>query len=222
MPSWPPKKNTAFTFYTSLTSQANTKIMQVSPTLAAGDVKVAVDDAAPANLATLPVVDADFTKRVKVALSASEMNGDRISVIFADAAGAEWCDQTWDIPTSTRQTDDLAYPLTSGRGILVDTNGYVTEAVVDGIQKNTALSNFTFPMIDSTDKYTFKTGLTVTAQRRIDSGSFAACANSVTEVGTTGIYTINLAATDLNGDVISLLFTATGALANLISIKTNT
>jgi hypothetical protein len=110
MPSWPPLKNAALTFYVGLISQANTKISQVNPTLAAGDVKVAVDDAAPANLATLPVVDADFTKRVKVALSAAEMNGDRITVIFADAAGAEWCDLVIDLPTSVRQIDDLATP----------------------------------------------------------------------------------------------------------------
>jgi hypothetical protein len=108
MPSSPPKKNTAFAFYVGLVSQANTKILRVSPTLAAGDVKVAIDDGAPNNLATLPVVDADFTKRVKVALSAAEMNGDRITIIFSDAAGAEWCDLIIDIATSVRQVDDLA------------------------------------------------------------------------------------------------------------------
>jgi len=66
MPSYvPPKKNTAYVFYVSLISQANTKIAHVNPTLVAGDVKVAVDDAAPANLATLPVVDADFILSVQ-------------------------------------------------------------------------------------------------------------------------------------------------------------
>lgn len=122
---YPPKRNTAYTFYVSLVSQANTKIMQANPTLAAGDVKVAVDDAAPANLTTLPVVDADFTKRIKVSISASEMNGTRITVIFSDAAGAEWCDLTIDIPTSVREIDDLAFPNVSGRGIDVDATGGV-------------------------------------------------------------------------------------------------
>lgn len=122
---YPPKKNAGYTFYTSLVSQANTKIMQANPTLAAGDVKVTIDDGAPANLATLPVVDADFTKRVKVVLSSSEMNGDNISVIFSDASGNEWCDQTINIQTTARQIDDLAYPATSGRSLAVDTNGRV-------------------------------------------------------------------------------------------------
>lgn len=126
MPTFvPPKKNTAYTFYLSLISQANTKLAQANPTLAAGDVKVATDDGVPANLGTLPVVDADFTKRVKVALSSAEMNGDNVTVIFSDAAGAEWCDLTVNIQTAARQIDDLAFPVVSGRGVDVDATGGV-------------------------------------------------------------------------------------------------
>ena len=131
MPTFvPPKKNTAYTFYLGLVSQADTKIMQANPTLAAGDFKVAVDDAAPANLGTLPVVDADFTKRVKVVLSAAEMNGDNITVIASDAAGAEWCDVEINVQTSARQVDDLAYPATSGRSMVVDAAGLVDANMV--------------------------------------------------------------------------------------------
>jgi len=103
----PAKKNTAYTFYTSLVSQANPYIFQANPTLAAGDVKVAVDDAAPANVTDLPTVDADFTKRVKVTLTASEMNGDNITVIFSDVAGDEWCDQVVNIQTTAAQIDEI-------------------------------------------------------------------------------------------------------------------
>lgn len=108
MPSYVPcKKNDAngCIFYVSLVSQANTKVMQANPTLAAGDVKIAVDDAAPGNLGTLPVVDADFTKRVKVTLSQGETNGDNLTIIFSDAAGAEWCDLTINIQTSAQTFD---------------------------------------------------------------------------------------------------------------------
>ena len=125
MVSWPPKKNTAFVLYVGLISQADTKLLQANPTLAAGDVKVATDDGAPGNLATLPVVDADFTDRVKVSLSAGEMNGDRVTVIFSDAAGAEWADLLIDIPTSVRQVDDLAFPTVSGRSTDVLATGEV-------------------------------------------------------------------------------------------------
>jgi len=103
----PAKKNTAFITYVGLPSQANALTLQANPTLAAGDVKVAIDDGAPANLATIPAVDADFTKRVKVSLSTSEMNGDNITVIFSDAAGAEWCDVLINIQTAAKQIDDI-------------------------------------------------------------------------------------------------------------------
>jgi len=94
-----------------------------------------------------------------------------------------------------------------------------TDNLPEGIQKNTALSNFEFLMVDSSDHITPKTGLTVTAQRSIDGAAFAACANSVSEVSN-GIYKINLAAADLNGDVITFKFTATGADATYITLKT--
>jgi hypothetical protein len=74
-------------------------------------------------------------------------------------------------------------------------------------------------MRDSTDHITGKTGLTVTAERSIDGGAFGACANAASEVGV-GVYKISLAAADLNGDVITLKFTGTGADATLVTIKT--
>ncbi|MBA3767789.1 MAG: hypothetical protein H0W99_12540, partial [Acidobacteria bacterium] len=45
--------------------------------------------------------------------------------------------------------------------------------------------------------------------RSIDGGAFAACANAVSEVSS-GAYKITLAAADLNGDSITLRFTASG------------
>jgi hypothetical protein len=77
------------------------------------------------------------------------------------------------------------------------------------LKKNAAYANFGFTMYDSTNHLP-ATGLTVTAQRSIDGGAFAACSNSVTEVGS-GSYKISLSATDLNGSSVKLKFTATGA-----------
>ena len=87
------------------------------------------------------------------------------------------------------------------------------------VKKNQALNNFAFLMVSNVNHITPETGLTVTATRSIDGGAFSACANSVTEVGN-GIYVINLATTDLNGGVITLLFTATGADNRYVSIVT--
>jgi hypothetical protein len=53
------------------------------------------------------------------------MNGDNVQVLFSDAAGAEWADALFNIQTTARQVDDLAFPLTSGRGELISTTGSI-------------------------------------------------------------------------------------------------
>lgn len=85
-----------------------------------------------------------------------------------------------------------------------------TDNLPSGVKKNTALSAFEFVMLLTSDHYTAATGLTVTAERSIDGGALGACANSVTEVSN-GLYKIDLAASDLNGDVITLRFSAATA-----------
>lgn len=95
-----------------------------------------------------------------------------------------------------------------------------TDNLPAGIKKNTALNNFEVLLVSSSDHISPVTGATVTATRSIDGGAFAACANSVTEVSG-GVYKINLAASDLNGDVITLKFSATGADSRIITIVTN-
>ena len=100
-----------------------------------------------------------------------------------------------------------------------DKTGYSLAAGQLVVKKNTALNNFEFLMRQSADHITPSTGLTVTAERSIDGAAFAACANAVSEVGS-GVYKINLAASDLNGDVITLKFTASGADQRTITILT--
>lgn len=90
------------------------------------------------------------------------------------------------------------------------------------IKKNTIYNGFTFPMIDSGDHISLKTGLTVSGSVSIDGGSFGALTNSPTEIGTTGIYTVNLSAADLNGRDIMLQFTSASADTRLIKITTQT
>lgn len=104
----PPKRATEFIFYAGLVSQADTKLFQANPTLAAGDVKVSIDGGALANLNTLPTVTPASGRLVKITLSVAEMTGDNIQVIFNDAAGAEWCDLIINIQTVSNQVDELA------------------------------------------------------------------------------------------------------------------
>lgn len=100
------KYATAYEMYTSLVSQANGKINQVNPTLAAGDVVVSKDGGADANITTLPTVSPAGSTQVKIVLSATEMTANNTCVRFKDVAGAEWCDLTINIPTSPRGNND--------------------------------------------------------------------------------------------------------------------
>lgn len=78
------------------------------------------------------------------------------------------------------------------------------------IKKNQALSNFEFLMTDSTN-HAPATGLTVSVTRSIDNGAFGAgTLSSVTELSD-GMYKVDFAAADMNGNVILLKATATGA-----------
>lgn len=123
----PVRKNDAngAIFYVALSPRTANGQFQSNPTLASGDVKISKDGGAFSNLATLPDVDPDSGKAVKVTLSQSETNADNIQIVFSDAAGAEWCDLFINIQTAARNLEDLAYPTTSGRSIDVSAGGEV-------------------------------------------------------------------------------------------------
>lgn len=136
-------------------------------------------------------------------------------------------------------TDWLGTAVTSNAGVpLVDVSaitGTVTATVVGGtistvtnpvsistgqltVKRDTALAGFTFPMYNGTTG-NLQTGLTVACMLSIDGGVLQSSTNGVTEIGN-GIYKLNLAAADLNGTVIILVFTATAASATVISLIT--
>ena len=104
----PPKRGVEYIFYVGLVSQADPKLLKANPTLAAGDVQISKDGGAFANLTTLPAVTPAGGKAVKVTVSATEMTSDNATIVFSDAAGAEWCDLIINIATSAQQVDDLA------------------------------------------------------------------------------------------------------------------
>lgn len=79
-----------------------------------------------------------------------------------------------------------------------------------GVQKNKALANIQFLMVDSTDHRTPKTGLTVTGYVSLDAASFGGCATSIAEVSN-GTYQYDAQAADMNGGTVTFRFTATGA-----------
>lgn len=97
----PPKKNEDCLFRIALEDYANPGNFKSSPTIAAGDFKVAVDATALANLATLPTVSPASSVLVLITLSASEMNGDVITLVCIDQTSPkEWADLVISIPTT--------------------------------------------------------------------------------------------------------------------------
>jgi hypothetical protein len=92
----PVLKNQAYTFTLGLPSVANSGKFASGPTLAAGDVQISKDGGALVNLASLPT---STGKVVVVALSATEMNADNVTIVFSDQAGDEWQDVVVNIQT---------------------------------------------------------------------------------------------------------------------------
>lgn len=118
--------------YVSLAPYTPTGQFQSNPTLAAGDVKVSIDGGARANLTNLPVVTPASSKSIKIILTQAEINGDNITIVFSDQTSPpEWTDLIFTLQTVARNFDDLAYPATSGRSMIVDASGNVNGNLVN-------------------------------------------------------------------------------------------
>src|SRR3972149_11571058 len=103
----PPKKNEDFVVRIALEDLNNPGSFKSNPTIAAGDFKVIVDATAGTNPTTLPSVSPASSIWVKITLSASEMNGDVISVSAIDQTSPkEWADFALCIQT-TQDSDQV-------------------------------------------------------------------------------------------------------------------
>jgi hypothetical protein len=97
----PPVKNEDIVVYVGLPDMAVQGSFRANPTIAAGDFQVVQDDGSAANLATLPTVVPAGSVRVKIVVSASEMNGNNVTIIGIDQeATKEWADFMLNIPTT--------------------------------------------------------------------------------------------------------------------------
>jgi len=102
----PPIKGAAFTYEAALVSQADTDIFQAAATLVAGDVLVYSDAAAGSNAANIPTVIGSG-KVVTHTLSTTEMDADRVVILYSDQTGDEWQDLIVTIQTAGVLVDDL-------------------------------------------------------------------------------------------------------------------
>jgi hypothetical protein len=122
---------------------------------------------------------------------------------------------------ATSATPTVTVAVGTGTGQINLSSGKVpaTVAAADFARtwrKNQAYTNYEFKLVLTSDHATAATGKTVTCTRSIDGGAFAACANSATEISN-GFYKINLAASDLNGNTVTLRFTATNCDAREVT-----
>jgi len=158
------------------------------------------------------------SRRVSIAPETWAVNPSTDTVVAIIPAGGNAADSTNPGPSVA----DIASAIltTPGQPIATDSVGRLTLVPAQiAIKKNTAFTAFTFPMVSSADHLSPLTGATVTARRSIDGGAFGACANAVAEISL-GFYKITLADTDLNGTIISLLFTAPGGDSRRITVVT--
>jgi hypothetical protein len=98
----PPVKAEDFEFTVCLEDWLNPGLFKSNPTLASGDVKISKDNGSLANLTTLPSVSPASSKLVTVALTGTEMNADKVVVIFSDQTSPpEWADYAVTILTTS-------------------------------------------------------------------------------------------------------------------------
>lgn len=139
---------------------------------------------------------------------------------FGSAAGAitEISNGIYKVAFTAADTNtlgDLSVHCTAASG---DPTDFIDQ-VVAGIFKNIAFSNYMFLMTDSTN-HNPATGKTVTVTRSIDGSAFGAGSlSAVTEIAN-GIYAVNFAAADLNGNNIVLRATASGCDDTLCELVT--
>lgn len=102
-----------FTFGVGLWQQADVRLLQAAPTIAAGDFQRSINGAAFANLDNLPTVTPAAGTRVQIILSAAETTaaavGGEIWIRWVDAAGAEWCDGYAVIKVHTAEIADAVW-----------------------------------------------------------------------------------------------------------------
>jgi hypothetical protein len=97
----PPVKNEDFKVRIALSDSDDPASFKANPTIAAGDFKVDKDGGGLTNLTTLPSVDPAGSVLVLVALSATEMNADVVTIVGIDQTSPkEWGDFVLSIPTT--------------------------------------------------------------------------------------------------------------------------
>jgi hypothetical protein len=105
---------------------------------------------------------------------------------------------------------DQDISLTAQASALVTLQADVDTLLLRGFPRAVAFSNFTFVMRNSVTN-SIQSGLTVAGRISKDGGTDVALASSIAETSHAGFYAVNLIASELDADRVTLKFTATGA-----------
>jgi hypothetical protein len=165
----------------------------------------------PVNLQTIyAMLPVDAASRTGVD-SILDDTGTSGVVLANDAITADKYDQSTAHPIAS--ADSGSTQIAREANATTNTASIITQINGIKVAKNTAISNFPFFMVLASDEVTGATGLSVTAERSIDGGSFAAATNTgtISEIGN-GWYSIDISAADMNGDTIAFKFAAETAL----------
>lgn len=104
-----PQRGVAYSFRIALLDTLNPGRIKRTPTIAAGDFKLSIDNSVPVALSTLPQELPLGSGCITVTLSAAEMTGDKILVTWSDPQ-FEWGDGYvfFDAPQTQLTNNDLA------------------------------------------------------------------------------------------------------------------
>ena len=199
-------------------ADAVANVTLVATTTTNTDMRGTDSAATAANLATVDsnvdaiLVDTGTTIPATLGTPAADVSAD-IAAVKADTAAIL-------VDTGTTLDGKINTIDTNVDSILVDTSTTLPGLIDDlAIKKNATFSNFEFLMVLTSDHVTPATGLTVTGQRSIDGGAFAAVGGAIAEVSN-GIYQFDALAADTNGDVITWRFLSATADDAFITFKT--
>ena len=161
---------------------------------------------------------ASFTLRKDSSLKPTTA-GRALDVSSGGEAGVDWANVG--SPTTavglTNTTISTTQVIASVSGAVASVTNAV--AITSNVKKNQALANFEFLMTDSTT-HAPATGLTISATRSIDGASFGAGTLANAAEVANGIYKVDFGSGDLNGNVITLRVTATGADDTFVTLVT--
>jgi hypothetical protein len=191
-------------------SRVNTDVF--ASKVIADSIKVDTGTDIPAQIAALNDFNpaTDTVALVDTTITDTDMRGTDDAVL-ASSAPANWGDLSIEAATGlvdiTQSAADKVWTSTS-------------RTLTDGIQKNAAFNNLEFLMVLTADHVTPAPGVAVTGQRSVDGGGFVNIAGAIAEVSN-GIYQVDLAAADTNGDVITYKFSAATADDTFITVTTS-